>query len=443
MEMIVGVGLFVVGACAGYWLGMRSASQTTDTSAQDALWREQLAEAKARLTEMEHQVRDYTASLATLDAEKRALNEKLGEQQHYLEKAQAQLQQQFENLAHKIFEEKNAQAKQNLSELLKPLSADLTGFKEHIQKSFGEHAKEQFALKKEIENVVKASSDMRLQTESLTKALKGDVKVQGNWGEMILERILESSGLQKGVHYIPQGTGMELKHPETGSLQKPDFILHMPEGKHAIIDAKVSLTAYERFCAEEHEAARATHMAQFLQSVRAHVKGLEDRRYQDTVGLNSPEYVLMFIPIEGAYALAMQQDAELHAHAWDRKIIIVCPGTLFAILKMMHSMWRLDDQNRNVGEIVRRGGLLYDKFAGFVEDLVSVGDAIDRAHAAYEGAYNKLAKGSGNLLNQATDLVKLGAKASKKLPKKVHADIDMGPVQTPEMLSITSKEDAA
>lgn len=431
MEMLLGVAVFILGGGIGYFVASRATPKTSD------------GEAKARLKELEQEIRDYTARVATLDTEKRTLSEKLTEQQAYIQNAQTQLQQQFENIANRIFEEKNSQSKQNLTELLKPLSADLTGFKEHIQKSFGDHAKEQFALKKEIENVVKASSDMRLQTESLTKALKGDVKVQGNWGEMILERILESSGLRKGVHYVPQGTGMELKHPETGSLQKPDFILHMPEGKHAIIDAKVSLTAYERFCAEENETARTAHLAQFLQSVRAHVKGLEDRRYQDTAGLKTPEYVLMFIPIEGAYALAMQQDAELHAHAWDRKIIIVCPGTLFAILKMMHSMWRLDDQNRNVSEIVRRGGLLYDKFAGFVEDLVSVGEAIEKANAAYEGAYNKLSKGTGNLLNQATDLVKLGAKASKKLPKKVHPEIDMGPAEVSEVLSITSKEDAA
>ena len=351
MEMIVGVGLFLVGGGIGYFLGQRA---TPRADGQDAMLREQLAEAKARLAELEQEIRDYTASMARLDSEKAALGEKLTEQQAHLTKAQEQLHQQFENLAHKIFDEKNTQSKKNLQELLAPLKEDLTGFKKHISDSFGEHAKEQFALKKEIENIVKASHDMRFQTESLSKALKGDIKTQGAWGEVILERILEASGLRKGEDYIPQAAGMGLKHPDHGTTQKPDFIVKLPEGKHAVIDSKVSLTAYERFCAEEDAAAKSAHLAQFLVSLKAHVKGLEERRYQDTEGLHTPDYVLMFMPIEGAYSLAMQQDPELHAHAWDRKIIIVCPSTLFAILKIIASMWKFDRQNRNAEEIAKR-----------------------------------------------------------------------------------------
>lgn len=427
------IGLFVL------WLGRAQLKREIKThhnarmAAESALAHVQIefAENKGRLvtieadyaklrdtvSAMEKDIRDYTAKLAAAGSEKAALADKLSEQKTYLEQMQDKFKQEFENLANRIFKEKEHESKQNLKELLNPLASDLDGFKKHITESFGKHAEKQFALKEQIENIVKVSGDMKSQTENLTKALKGDVKVQGNWGEMIVERILEASGLRKGTHYVAQAVGMGLKHPETGSIQKPDFIVNLPEGKHAIIDSKVSLTHYERFCSEENDAAKATHLAQFLNSVRTHVKDLEPRRYQDTEGLKTPEYVLMFIPIEGAYALAMQYDADLHTQAWGRKIIIVCPSTLFAILKMMDSMWKLDDQNRNVSEIVRRGGLLYDKFAGFLEDMESIGIALGKAQAVYGTAVDKLSKGQGNLLNQATDLKKLGAKASKKLPK--------------------------
>jgi DNA recombination protein RmuC len=429
MNAILPIITLLIGGAIGYWVALKLVAAKQGDSG--------LADTRAKMAALEQEIRDYTARVATLASEKAALGDKLADQQAYVSQAQEQFKLQFENLANKIFEEKNSQSKQNLNELLKPLKDDLSGFKKHITESFGNHAKEQFALKREIENIVKVSGDMKSQTENLTKALKGDVKVQGNWGEMIVERILEASGLRKGIHYVPQAAGMGLKHPESGTLQKPDFIVNLPEGKQAIIDSKVSLTHYERFCSEEDDAAKPIHLSQFLQSVRAHVKGLEERRYQDTEGLKTLEFVLMFIPIEGAYALAMQQDGDLHSHAWGRKIIIVCPNTLFAILKMMDSMWKLDDQNRNVTEIFRRGGLLYDKFAGFLDDMEAIGGALAKAQDAYAGAFNKLSKGTGNLLNQATDLVKLGAKAQKKLPKTfaLEAQID-GVLEAP-------REDAA
>jgi DNA recombination protein RmuC len=253
---------------------------------------------------------------------------------------------------------------------------------------------------------------------------------------VILERILEASGLRKGEDYIPQAAGMGLKHPEDGRTQKPDFIVKLPDNKHAIIDSKVSLTAYERFCAEEGDSAKAAHLTQFLQSVKAHVKGLEERRYQDTAGLDTPDYVLMFMPIEGAYSLAMQQDAELHAHAWDRKIIIVCPSTLFAILKIIASMWKLERQNKNADEIALRGGRLYDKVAGFVADMVSLGKKLDSAQSEYAEAFSKLSKGTGNILRQAEQLKQLGVKNSKTIPQNLSGD------EENEVLSLT-KEDAA
>jgi DNA recombination protein RmuC len=394
-----------------------------------------LAQATAKMEALEKDIRDYAVKVATLDTEKAALGERLQDQQNYVKQIQEEFQTRFENLAQKIFHEKSEQSKKNLQEILNPLKEDLSGFKKHISESFGNHAKEQFALKNEIENIVKVSNQMRFQTESLTKALKGDVKAQGSWGEVMLERILESAGLRKGEEYIPQAAGMGLKHPEDGRTQKPDFIIKLPENKHAIIDSKVSLTAYERFCAEENEALRATHLTQFLQSVKAHVKGLEERRYQDTEGLNTPDYVMMFMPIEGAYALAMQQDGELHSYAWDRKIIIVCPSTLFAILKIIASMWKLERQNKNADEIALRGGRLYDKVVGFVSDMVSLGKRLDAAQSEYSEAFGKLSKGTGNILRQAEQLKELGVKNSKNLPPNLVAGEG-------DVLSLT-KEDAA
>ncbi len=417
MDTVWPVLIFLMGGLGGFWLALRMAPKQND-----AVLNAQLAEAKQKLAELEKDIRDYTGQVARLDSEKEALDAKLADQQTYTKQVQEQLRLQFENLAHKIFEEKNTQSKQHLQEILNPLKEDLSGFKKHIADSFGTHAKEQFALKKEIENIVKVSNEMKFQTENLSKALKGDSKLQGNWGEVILERILEASGLRRNEDYVAQGAGMGLKHPEHGRVQKPDIVVKLPEDKHAIIDSKVSLTAYERFCAEEEDAAKAVQLSQFLQSVRTHVNGLTERRYQDTEGLDTPEYVLMFMPIEGAYSLAMQQDAELHAYAWDRKIIIVCPSTLFAILKIIASMWKFERQNKNAEKIAQRGGLLYDKVEGFVTDMVNLGKRLEAAQGDYSDAFNKLSKGRGNILRQAEQLKDLGAKASKTIPSALLDD---------------------
>lgn len=398
----------------GRLLGVEKELAAAQASNNDGL----LAEMKDKLAQYEADIRAYTANIAKLDSEKSALHEKISDQQQYVQKVQEQFQLQFENLAHKIFEEKNLQSKHSLQELLTPLKEELCGFRKHVTDSFGEHAKEQFALKKEIETFVKVSGDMRFQTESLTKALKGDAKTQGNWGEVILERILEAAGLRRGEEYVTQGAGMGLKHPEDGRVQKPDVIVKLPEGKHAIIDAKVSLTAFERFCAETDDAAKGQQLQLFLQSVRAHAKGLEDRRYQDTQGLDTPDYVLMFMPIEGAYALAMQHDPDLHAHAWERKVIIVCPSTLFAILKIIASMWKIERQNKNAEAIAERGGKLYDKIVGFMDDMKAMGKALETAQNKYDAAFNKLSSGTGNILRQTEQLSELGAKHSKKLARE-------------------------
>ena len=345
-----------------------------------------------------------------------------------LEQVEEKFTLHFENLANRIFDEKTTRFKkesgEGISLLLTPLRERLQEFQKKVDDSFGAQAKEQVSLKKEIENIIAANEKMTLQTESLTKALKGDVKAQGNWGEVMLEKILETSGLRKGTDYIIQGVSLGLRHVENGNVLRPDVIILLPEDKHIIVDAKVSLTAYERYCATENQGDRARHLKEYLLSIRAHVSGLEQRRYQDTEKLGTPDFVLMFMPVEGAYSLAIQEDAGLHSHAWDKKIVIVCPSTLFATLKTIASVWRLELQNRHAQEIAKQGGGLYDKIAGFVEDMQELGSKINAAQNAYGEAFKKLSTGQGNILKRTQDLKALGIKASKALPKELTDEDD-------------------
>jgi DNA recombination protein RmuC len=333
---------------------------------------------------------------------------------------------QFENLANRIFEEKNERFKKDshegISNLLGPLRERLQEFQKKVDDSFGNQVKEQISLKKEIENIVAVNAKMSQQTENLTKALKGDVKAQGNWGEVILEKILESSGLRKGTDYILQGSSLGLRHVEDGTIAKPDVVIMLPEDKHIIVDAKVSLTAYDRYCSTEDASERARFLKEYLLSIRAHVNGLEQRRYQDTEKLGTPDFVLMFMPIEGAYSLAVQEDSSLHSYAWDKKIVIVCPATLFATLKTIASVWRLELQNKHAQEIARQGGNLYDKVVGFVEEMQDLGGKLSAAQNVYNEALKKLSTGQGNVIKRAQDLKALGLKSSKNMPKNLVED---------------------
>jgi DNA recombination protein RmuC len=308
----------------------------------------------------------------------------------------------------------NAQSEEKLGELLKPMKEGLNNFSKLVNDSFGEQGKEQRSLKDQIEKIV-------LQADSLSKALRGDVKAQGNWGEIVLERILEQSGLEKGLTYTVQGEDMKLK-AEDGSRQKPDVVVNLPDGKHLIIDSKVSLTAYDRYCSEQDTSLQAGHLKDFLISIRAHIAGLAGKDYAHNAGLAAPNFVMLFMPIEGAFSLAVQQDPELTEYAWSRRIALVCPTTLFATLQTVSSLWRIEKSNRNAEDIAKRGAALYDKFVGFVEDMQGIGKQLDGARTKFDGAMNKLSTGTGNLLRQAEDMRKLGLKPKKALPRELTLD---------------------
>ena len=336
---------------------------------------------------------------------------------------------QFENLAHKIFDEKTNkfkhQSKESLDQILSPLKDKLQDFQKKVDDSFGDQAKEQFALKEQIKAIVEANDKITLQAENLASALKGDSKTQGDWGEVMLERILEDSGLRQDIDYVKQGAGMGIKNSETGAPLKPDFIVNLPEEKHVIIDSKVSLTHYERWHNAQDDIERDTHLKDFMHSVRQHVKDLEKRRYQDTDQLGTPDFVLMFMPIESAYMLALQSDRELHSFAWDKGVAIVCPSTLFSSLRTISSLWRLVLQNKNAIEIAQKGGALYDKISGFVGDMQVIGNNLKTLDGNYMKAMNKLSDGRGSILKRTENLKELGAKASKSLPSElIHEEIE-------------------
>lgn len=336
-----------------------------------------------------------------------------------LREREEQQKLEFQNTATQIFETISTKfatnSEKQLGDLLLPLRERIVEFQKLVTDNFGEHGKEQHTLKAEISRIVAMNEQMRLQTENLTKALRGDVKAQGNWGEIILERILQESGLQRGVGYTVQGSSLGLTNAD-GGRQQPDVIVNLPDGKHVIIDSKVTLTHYERYCGEEEPALKDAHLKQFLNSVRAHVKGLEGKAYQDNDKLITPDFVLMFMPVEGAYSVAMQQDNELHHYAWERKIVIVCPSTLFATLRTIASLWRIEQQNKNALEIARVGGGLYDKFVMFIDNMQDIGKKLASVQASYDTAMQRLSTGNGNVMARVEKLKQLGSKTSKSMP---------------------------
>ncbi len=363
----------------------------------------QLAATESEILSTQQALTEYRERAIIAETELRAQ----GEQKQ-------QIKLEFKQTASQLFDEMSQkftqQSEKKIGDLLLPLRERLGEFQKKIDDSFSQQGKEQHTLKAEIQKIV-------LQTDSLTKALRGDVKAQGNWGEVMLEKILEESGLRRGVDYAPQAVDLSLR-AEDGSAQRPDVVVHLPDGKHVIIDSKVSLTAYERYCDAQQEA----HLRDFIKSLRAHVVGLSAKRYQENEKLQTPDFVFMFLPVEGAYTLAVQQDRELHSFAWDKKVVLVCPSTLFASLRTIASLWRIEQQNRYALQIADEGGKLYDKLVGFVQDMQDIGKQIGRTQQSYDQALGKLHTGTGNLITRAEKMRQLGAKASKNLPKELTSD---------------------
>ncbi|WP_304131397.1 DNA recombination protein RmuC [Ignavibacterium album] len=375
-----------------------------------------------------------TSENSSLKSDYSNLQEKLDEQKTEIEELQQKFVKEFENLANKIFEEKSAkfteQNKEKISEILNPLKEKITEFEKKVEESSKESIKGHSSLKEQLEMLRQMNQQITQEAKNLTEALKGQSKTQGNWGEFILESILEKSGLVKGREYFVQ----ESLVTEAGKRYQPDVIIYLPENKSIIIDSKVSLNAYERYISTDNENEKAKALRDHIISIRSHLKSLSSKNYQALYQLNSLDFVLMFMPIEPAFALAVQQDAGLFNEAFEMNIVIVSPSTLLATLRTIASIWRQENQNRNALEIAKQAGALYDKFVNFYNDLVDVGKKLDAAKDSYEEAMKKVHDGRGNLIAGVEKMKQLGAKASKSLPPAAlnRADFDENNLLTNE-----------
>ena len=354
-----------------------------------------------------------------LEAERRQSADKLSALQQSAQEAKAVLSDQFKNLANEILEEKSRrfaeQNQQNLDTLLKPLQEKLTDFRKQVDETYQSEARERFALKQEVEKLAGLNLRMTDETRALTNALKGESKTQGDWGELVLETILENSGLRKGEEYLVQDT----QTISDGSRLQPDVVIRLPESKHLVIDSKVSITAYTRYMQSDDEDVKVSELNSHVLSIKQHIQGLSAKNYQDLYGVGSIDFVLMFIPIEPAFLAAMRHAPEIYQDALKKNIVIVCPSTLLATVRTVAHLWRQEQQNRNAQEIARQCAALYDKFVGFVEDLDKVGQRLEQAQVSYSDAVGKLKTGRGNLIRTAENVKKLGVKPNKSLPSKL------------------------
>ena len=341
------------------------------------------------------------------------------EKLNLLKDAETRLNNQFENLAGKIFDERNRQFtehnKTSLDHIVRPLREQLGEFKQRIETVYDNENKDRSSLREEIISLRRDTAQMNQEALNLTRALKGDKKTQGNWGEMILETVLEKSGLRKGIEYETQSAFRD----EDNKLFKPDVIVRLPEDKDIIIDSKVSLVAYELHCSTDDDAERVAALKQHTEAVRTHIKGLSAKDYSGLKGLRTLDFVLLFMPIEAAFIAAFQADERLFTDAFEHKIIVVTPTTLLATLRTIENIWRYERQNENARAIADKAGIVYDKIRGFVEDLDKLGKQLSTVHTTYDGVMNKLTRGNGNLIRQASSFVDLGVKVKKTIPKNI------------------------
>jgi len=406
----------VIGLAVGVLLGFLFAKMNSKSSdGANTLLKESVAKLESENAKLKETEIDLNKKLAGINTANQNLEQRLKEQKEEVENLQKKFTLEFENLANKIFEEKSSrftqQNKDNIDQILKPLGDKIKSFEEKVERVYNEDTKERASLVQQIKNLHDLNQQMSKDANNLTNALKGESKTQGNWGEFILDSILEKSGLVKGREYDTQTTFTG----EEGKRQKPDVIINLPEDRHIIIDSKVSLTAYEEFCSAEDDIARKTALNNHISSIRKHVKELSDKNYQNIHKLSSMDFVIMFVPIEPAMAIASQADINIWNEAFEKNIVIVSPSILLATLRTIANIWKQENQNKNALEIARQSGALYDKFVNFTEDLINIGKKIDDTKGYYSEAMKKLYDGSGNIIRRIENIKALGAKATKSI----------------------------
>ncbi|MDO5607418.1 MAG: DNA recombination protein RmuC [Capnocytophaga sp.] len=427
MESIIPIIIAVVFLGLGYLLGFHFQRVKTNAVIVSAKEKEELqqqiaADVERRLaseTQAKESLRREKEGLvlqvAKSESERDGLLLKLNEQTRETERLQEKFTKEFENLANKILEEKSskftAQNSENLKNILHPLQEKIKDFEQKVEFSQKENISIHSALKQQLTDLQNQNVKITKEAENLTKALKGDSKIQGNWGELVLEKVLEKSNLEKGREYTVQ----ESFAREDGTRVIPDVVIHLPDGKKMIVDSKVSLTDYERYVNADDDD-KPLYLKQHINSIKRHADQLSDKKYEDLYGMQSPDFVLMFVPVEPAFAVAVQNDNSLYNKAFSQNVIIVTPTTLLATLRTIDSMWTNQKQQENAFEISRQAGALYDKFEGFIADLIKIGKKMDEAKTEYGNAMNKLVDGRGNLVRSVEKLKALGVKSKKELP---------------------------
>jgi len=372
-----------------------------------------------KMTDYIERLQDLSGNYSAQKERNEGLQSQLEQQKIQFETNKEQIKTEIQNLSNSILDEKSKKfTEQNsiqLKQILEPLGLRIDEFKKKVEDTYSEENKERATLKEQIRQMAELNQKMSVEAQNLTKALKGDSKTQGNWGEVILERILEKSGLRKGYEFEVQVT----ERNEENKLIRPDVIVKLPDDKYMIVDSKVSLTAYEKFVNAEIDEERAKHIKLHLVSLKSHIKGLTEKNYQLLHGTQSPDFVLLFIPIQPAFDVAMMNEPDLYNFAFEKNIILVSPTTLLATLSTVNSVWKQEYQTKNALEIAEKSGAMYDKFVGFVDDLEKVGKAIDSTNKAYGDAMNKLVTGKGNLVRRSESLKELGIKATKKISQQL------------------------
>lgn len=438
---LMGIILLIIGIGIGFalgWLVSKSKNNPTSTTDNSIDLIKENGELTGRLNNATEVFKDQKEKLDELSLEKdrliaevahfktsnQNLEKRLEEQKGELEQLQEKFTKEFSLIANQLLKQNStefAEANQKrLTEILNPLKENIKAFEQKVDDKYEKELKERTSLIEQIKSLEKLNTQMSEDAHNLTKALKGDNKAQGNWGELILEKVLESSGLVEGAEFKTQHSTTN----DEGNRIQPDVVILLPENKHIIVDAKVSLNAYQSYINADDKKEQETHLKNHLISVKAHIKGLSEKHYVTGKGIDSPDFVLLFMPIESSFGLAMQTDHQLYQYAWDRKVVIVTPSTLLATLKTIKSVWNNEKQTKNAIEIARQAGALHDKFVGFVEDMQKIKKSLTQSNDAYDKAFNKLKTGNGNLIDSTIKLEKLGAKTKKKLSNQVLPEND-------------------
>lgn len=420
--MIVGI---VAGFAAGFVLAfLIQKSKQALLAAQMASAQTEKDNAATELEKMRAELATKMVEQATTVTKMEGLKEQLAEQKQAMADLQKRLTTEFENMANRILKERAAElsetSKKDLGAILNPLKDNIAEFKQQVREAYSLEMRDKAGLREQLKLLTEQNARISDEANNLTKALKGDVKQQGNWGEIVLERVLEMSGLHIGREFEREAVSKD----DNDANKRPDVIVHLPDNKHVVIDSKVSLVAYDRLVNAPDNAAYETALKDQVSSLKKHVNELAAKNYPNLPGLNAPDFVLMFVPIEAMFSVAVDADKNLFAYAWEKKIVIVSPTTLLATLRTIASIWQQENQTKNAFEIARLGGVLYDKMVGFIDDFQKIKRSLDAADKAYNDALGKMSTGKGNMLNTATRIKELGAKAGKTIPQNLLQDAE-------------------